>query len=74
MTSTVNNPAGQVSIVEDVKNTNGDYQTASQTTTPDFTQLSELCNEKYMMAKGVQECASLCQPYSCKYIILLCSL
>lgn len=33
---------------------------------PSFSELNELCNEKYMIANGVQSCKSLCMPYECK--------
>jgi hypothetical protein len=33
---------------------------------PSFSELNEVCNEKYMIANGVQSCKSLCVPYECK--------
>eukprot|EP00804_Cyclotella_cryptica_P022736 CCRYP_004976-RF/>CCRYP_004976-RF protein AED:0.07 eAED:0.07 QI:3538/0.88/0.8/1/0.55/0.5/10/3647/1039 len=32
---------------------------------PSFSELNEICNEKYMISNGIQTCQSLCKPYEC---------
>jgi hypothetical protein len=41
---------------------------SSEASPPDFLQLSEICNQKYMLAKGILECKSACQPYECCFV------
>jgi hypothetical protein len=63
--SALNKSSDQTSI-ETVENAITDIDgPVSLQITPDFSTLTEVCNEKYMMAKDVEDCASLCKEYEC---------
>ena len=57
---------GNTDTSNDVSETHQGYQEDSIPSNPNIMGLSEVCNEKYIMAKGSEECKSLCQPYECK--------
>ena len=57
---------GSTDTSNDVSETHQGYQEDSIPSNPNIMGLSEMCNEKYIMAKGTEECKAFCKPYECK--------